>query len=95
LEDLDPIEVARQLTLIEYSIFKGIQPKEFLNQGSEATLCIVYFLANNFSKGWNKSKKHITSPNILSMIKLFNKVISLFFEFKCKQTRYSHFCSDQ
>jgi son of sevenless-like protein len=32
-EELDPLEIARQLTLIEYSIFKTIQPKEFLNQG--------------------------------------------------------------
>eukprot|EP01102_Stenamoeba_stenopodia_P019570 TRINITY_DN742_c0_g1_i1.p1 TRINITY_DN742_c0_g1~~TRINITY_DN742_c0_g1_i1.p1 ORF type:complete len:861 (-),score=153.82 TRINITY_DN742_c0_g1_i1:1728-4310(-) len=56
LDELDPQELARQLTLIEYNIFKIIQPKEFLNQG------------------WNRSKKHITSPNILTMIRLFNKM---------------------
>ena len=32
LLDLHPTEVARQLTLIEFALFKKIQPKECLNQ---------------------------------------------------------------
>eukprot|EP01089_Gocevia_fonbrunei_P011862 TRINITY_DN2635_c0_g2_i1.p1 TRINITY_DN2635_c0_g2~~TRINITY_DN2635_c0_g2_i1.p1 ORF type:complete len:409 (-),score=64.63 TRINITY_DN2635_c0_g2_i1:8-1234(-) len=32
LLDWDPEEIARQLTLIEFEIFRRIQPKEFLNQ---------------------------------------------------------------
>jgi len=32
INDLEPIEVARQLTILEYDIFKGIKPTEFLDQ---------------------------------------------------------------
>lgn len=32
LVDINPIEIARQLSLIDYKIFSSIQPKEFLNQ---------------------------------------------------------------
>lgn len=32
LLDLEPLEVARQITLVEYDIYKKIQPQECLNQ---------------------------------------------------------------
>ncbi len=32
LFDLDPLELARQISLIEFELFKAISPKECLNQ---------------------------------------------------------------
>jgi hypothetical protein len=31
LADLDDLEVARQLTLIDHQLFKAVRPREFLN----------------------------------------------------------------
>jgi len=56
LMDFHPEEIARQLTLIEYNLYKSIKPWEFFNQS------------------WTKKDKEILSPNILNMIKRFNKV---------------------
>jgi son of sevenless-like protein len=55
-EDLDPIEVARQLTLLEETLYRAIKPQECLNQA------------------WNKTNKDQLAPNILAVIRRFNKV---------------------
>lgn len=56
----DPIEIARQLSLIEFEMFSSIQVYECFNQA------------------WIKSNREIDSPNIVKIVKWFNK-ISLFF----------------
>jgi son of sevenless-like protein len=56
-------EIARQLTIIEYNLYKTIKPWEFFNQS------------------WTKKDKEILSPNILNMIKRFNKVCIQVFQF--------------
>jgi len=55
LLDFSSEEIARQLTLIEYNLYKSIKPWEFFNQS------------------WTKKDKEILSPNILNMIKRFNR----------------------
>jgi hypothetical protein len=63
LVDLNPEEVARQLTLIEYDLYKAIKPWECLNQA------------------WTKKNKEEKAPNILAVIKRFNRVRNSFFFF--------------
>lgn len=38
--EIEPLEIARQLTLIEFNLFKKIIPKECLNQ---VTFIFIYF----------------------------------------------------
>jgi len=54
--DIHPMEIARQLTLMDYMLCREIQPKECLG-------C-----------AWMKHDKEKNSPNLLAMIKRFNKV---------------------
>ena len=54
----DEVELARQLTLLDFSKFRSIQPRECLNQ--------------NWSKA--PKMKAVLAPNILGMISQFNKV---------------------
>ena len=58
LLQLDDVELARQLTLLDFSKFKSIQPRECLNQ--------------NWSK--KAEIKQRLAPNILGMISQFNSV---------------------
>lgn len=56
LMDFNSEEIARQLTLIEFNLYRAIKPWEFFNQS------------------WTKKNKEQLSPNIISMIKRFNRV---------------------
>jgi len=56
LMDFNAEEIARQLTLIEFNLYKAIKPWEFFNQS------------------WTKKNKEQLSPNIIAMIKRFNRV---------------------
>jgi len=53
--DIDPLEITRQLCIVEFSLYKKVLPKELLNQK------------------WNKSNKEIAAPNVLAVIRRFNK----------------------
>lgn len=54
--DIDPQEIARQLCILEFQLFKQMSPKEFLNQK------------------WNKPDKEINAPNVVAVIKQFNRM---------------------
>jgi len=55
--DLDCLEVARQMCILEQGLYKAILPRECLNQA------------------WNhKTYKETAAPNILSIIRRFNRV---------------------
>jgi len=56
LIEFDPVEIARQITIIESQMFREVRPQEFLNQS------------------WTKKDKELRSPNLLKMIRLFNKI---------------------
>lgn len=54
--DIRPVELARQLTLAHYGMYRKIPPKEFL------------------SLSWQKEDKERRSPNLLHMIRDFNRI---------------------
>lgn len=57
--DIDPLEAARQLCLVEQELYRAIRPRECLNQA------------------WNhKTQKETAAPNVLAMIRRFNRVSS-------------------
>jgi len=56
-EEIEPLEIARQMCIIEQELYKSIRPRECLNQA------------------WNhKTLKESAAPNILAMIRRFNRV---------------------
>ena len=60
--DFDPEEIARQLTLIDFSLFAKIKPAELLNQVKRLRLLSLSFRYSLFSSsrpGRNQSTKHV------------------------------------
>lgn len=60
--DFDPEEIARQLTLIDFSLFAKIKPAELLNQVKRLRLLSLSFCYSLFSSsrpGRNQSTKHV------------------------------------
>lgn len=57
--DLDPLEIARQLILVEQTLYFDLEFQEFLQQS------------------WQKRDKEKLAPNILKMIRHFNKIGNL------------------
>lgn len=53
--DLNPVELARQLTILEHGLYRRIRPFECLD------------------KGWTLKDKELRSPNVLRMVRLFNR----------------------
>jgi len=81
--DIDPIELARQLTLIDYGYFRTIKPTEFLDQSwSKARLrhraknllrCIDRF---NIISDWT-AYKIVSTPRLKDRIKVWSRLIDI------------------
>lgn len=50
------MEVARQLTLLEFDLYRAVKPFELIGQEGQSVV-------------WTKKDKQKTSPNLLKMIK--------------------------
>ena len=59
LSKLNSLEVAKQLTMLEFEIYHSIVPSEFTNQG--------------WMKG-TKEEKETNAPNVIQLIDRFNQV---------------------
>ena len=64
LSDLDPLEIARQLTLIEFDLFRKIKVVYLLIQAREFV-----------GLSWMKDDKEVRAPNIIKMVRWSNHVI--------------------
>lgn len=78
--ELDPLEMARQLTLYDHQLYFELGAKEFLNQGRlNGVMSEKYFVdTSTFSctrlTGWEKAGKLTNSPNITKLIRSTNNV---------------------
>jgi hypothetical protein len=80
-EDFDPLEIARQLCLIEQEIFAAIHPKECLNQSwnkrkeqAQNIIKMIHFF-NNFSR-WVATKL-VSEPELKARSKLLKKFVQI------------------
>lgn len=94
-EDFDPIEVARQLCLIEQEIYTAIHPKEALNQSwnkrkeqAPNIIKMIHFF-NVFSK-W-VSTKLVSEPDLKARSKLLKKFVQILIHLR----QYNNFDSMQ
>jgi len=85
--DYDEEEIARQLTIREFTLYREIKSPELLNQvrrTSESVSSFTKALNFLFTQAWNKEKLHPKAFNVLQMIKKFNEasmwVVSLILE---------------